>query len=69
MSTPYIDRPNIVSRYKERKQNRNVLLFGNDTDADASSRANVRGMFDGDLLIHGDILVSAHSALRSDTSL
>lgn len=33
------------------------MLFGRDTEADANSRGNTRSMFDGDLLVHGDILV------------
>ena len=57
MSSPYIDRLNVVSRYKERKQGRNIMLFGRDTEVDANARANVRQMFDGDMLIHGDLLV------------
>ena len=57
MSTPYIDRTNIIARYRERKQGRNVVLFGADTEADANSRSNIRGMFDGDLLVHVDLLV------------
>lgn len=59
MSTPYIDRLNVLSRYKERKQGRNILLFGRDTEADANARSNARQMFDGDMLIHGDLLVGS----------
>lgn len=58
MSTPYIDSPNVIARYRERKLGKNMLLFGNYVDADANSRSNTRNMFDGDLLIHGDLLVS-----------
>lgn len=57
MAEPYIDRTNIISRYKERKHGRNIMLFGKDCDADANSRSNARMMFDGDLLIQGDLLV------------
>lgn len=60
MDTPYIDRPNIVSRYRERKIGRNTLLFGADCEVDANSRSQGRSMFDGDLLIHGDLTVSTH---------
>ncbi|WWC58082.1 uncharacterized protein I303_100617 [Kwoniella dejecticola CBS 10117] len=59
MNTPYIDRPNITARYKERKFGRNLLLFGRDTEVDANSRSNIRSMFDGDLLIHSDLLECA----------
>lgn len=58
MDTPYIDRPNVVAKYKERKHQRNVLLFGRDVEADANSRSSGRSMFDGEMLVHGDVLVS-----------
>lgn len=58
MAYPYVDRLNVVARYRERKQGRNLMLFGKDTDADANARSNARQMFDGDLLVHGDLLVS-----------
>lgn len=56
--SPYINRPNIVARYRERKLGRNTLLFGNDCEVDANSRSNGRTMFDGDMLVHGELLVS-----------
>jgi actin-related protein 5 len=59
MEQPYIDRQNVIARYKERKAGRNTLLFGKDVEADANSRSNARYMFDGDLMIHGDLLVRA----------
>ena len=65
MSEPYIDKTNIISRYKERKQGKNVLLFGRDTEIDANARTNAKQMFDGDLLIHGDILVGLVSTSMS----
>jgi hypothetical protein len=58
MAEPYIDRTNVVARYKERKFGRNTLLFGRDCEADANSRSNMRQMFDGDMLIQSDLLVS-----------
>ena len=57
MSTPYIDRLNVVARFKERKQGRNIALIGKDTEVEANARSNARSMFDGDLLIHSEILV------------
>lgn len=69
MRTPYVDRTNIIARYKERKHGRNVLLFGQDTDADANSRSNARQMFDGDMLVHGDLLVRIRTwTIRSSSS-
>lgn len=58
MATPYIDRPNVISRYKDKRYARQLLLFGKDCDVDATSRSNGRTMFDGDMLIQGDLLVS-----------
>jgi actin-related protein 5 len=55
---PYIDRPNTVSKYKERKLGRNTMLFGRDIEVDANAKSSARSMYDGDLLVHGDILVS-----------
>lgn len=66
---PYIDRTNIVARYKERRFGRNVVLFGRDVEADANSRSSTRQMFDGDLLVHGDVLVSctmSHAVSQAD---
>lgn len=59
MSDPYIDRPNMVSRYKEKKFGRQYMLFGKDGDVDAMSRSSQKAMFEGDLLIQADILVSS----------
>jgi actin-related protein 5 len=65
MPEPYIDRPNVISRYKERKLGRTNLLFGRDCEADANSRSNARTMFDGDLLVHGELLVSTSVSMPS----
>ena len=69
MPEPYIDKVNIVARYKERKQGRTTLLFGRDTEADANSRSNARQLFDGDMLIHGDMLVSRRKGARGAAHL
>ena len=57
MSEPYIDRPNSIARYKDKKSGRQVMLMGNDVEADSASKTNIRQMFDGDLLVHQDLLV------------
>ncbi|ODN97180.1 hypothetical protein I350_08160 [Cryptococcus amylolentus CBS 6273] len=56
---PYIDTLNQVSKYKDRKSGQNVLLFGSDAEADASSRSNTRSMYDGDILTQPDVLEGA----------
>jgi len=68
MSEPYIDRPNMVSRYKEKKFGRQYILFGKDGDVDAMSRSSQRSMFDGDLLIQADILVGFVTTLSRITA-
>ena len=45
------------------------MLFGRDTEADANSRASARSMFDGDLLIHGDLLVCQPRLLYAPADL
>ncbi len=55
-STPYVDEPNIVSRYTSRKSNK-MLLFGRDCEIDHASRSNIRSAFDGDFLVGFDVLV------------
>lgn len=62
MDVPYIHRPNVVARYRERKNGRNMMLFGRDVEIDANSRSNGKSMFDGDLLVHSDLLVRSRKA-------
>lgn len=57
MKTPYVDRPNVISRYKDKRYARQLMLFGKDCDVDAASRSNGRYMYDGDMLLQGDLLV------------
>jgi hypothetical protein len=47
----------MMARYKERKVGKNIMLFGKDVEADSNSRSSIRSMFDGDMMIHGEILV------------
>lgn len=58
MKLPYIDRPNVISRYRDKRYARQLMLFGKDCDVDATSRSNGRYMHDGDMLLQGDLLVS-----------
>ncbi|KAG8700208.1 Nuclear actin-protein involved in chromatin remodeling [Ceratobasidium sp. 394] len=50
---------NSVSRYRERKTNRPVLLFGEATNLDATSRAQSKQPWEGDLLLNFDALENA----------
>jgi len=68
MSDPYVDRPNVIARYKEKKFGRQYMLFGKDGDVDAMSRSSQRTMYDGDLLIQGDLLVSCSLRVKGPMS-
>lgn len=46
-----------MSKYKDRKGTRSVLLYGEDADADATSRSHMRTLFEGDLLNNFDLMV------------
>lgn len=48
---------NSVSRYRERKTNKPILLFGDATNLDATSRAQSKQPWEGDLLLNFDALV------------
>ncbi|KAG8730833.1 Nuclear actin-protein involved in chromatin remodeling, partial [Ceratobasidium sp. 428] len=64
---------NSVSRYRERKTNRPVLLFGEATNLDATSRAQSKQPWEGDLLLNFDALENAldhafiHLGINTDT--
>lgn len=50
---------NSVSRYRERKTNKPILLFGESTNLDATSRAQSKQPWEGDLLLNFDALENA----------
>ncbi|CCO26743.1 actin-related protein 5 [Rhizoctonia solani AG-1 IB] len=45
---------NSSSRYRERKTNKPILLFGHSTNLDATSRAQSKQPYEGDLLLNFD---------------
>lgn len=55
---PY-ERTNVAARFKDRRTNRPVLLFGDSVDADSGGRAQARYPWEGDVLLNFDALVSA----------
>ncbi|KAG8741536.1 Nuclear actin-protein involved in chromatin remodeling [Ceratobasidium sp. 414] len=57
---------NSVSRYRERKTNRPVLLFGEATNLDATSRAQSKQPWEGDLLLNFDALADLASPVTSE---
>lgn len=58
-SSPSVVFDNVVSKYRDRKKNINVLLAGGDAFADAQSRGSIRSPFDGDVVCGFDVMVSA----------
>jgi actin-related protein 5 len=48
---------NTVARYKERKTNRPLLLFGDAIDSESGARAHAKTPWEGDVLLNFDALV------------
>lgn len=49
---------NMVAKYKERKTNRPLLLFGDGIDSESGARAHAKTPWEGDVLLNFDALVS-----------
>lgn len=52
--------PNIIAKYKERKSNRPLLLFGNSVELEGGAKAQTKTPWEGDVLLNFDALVSEH---------
>ncbi|THH17202.1 hypothetical protein EW146_g3566 [Bondarzewia mesenterica] len=57
-NTPHTT-PNAVAKYKERKQGRQLLLFGEAFEAESGARGQVRTPWEGDVLLNFDALEHA----------
>jgi actin-related protein 5 len=51
--------PNTVSKYKERKTNRPMLVFGDAVEVESAAKTQIRTPWEGDVLLNFDALVSA----------
>jgi actin-related protein 5 len=49
---------NIVTKYRERKTNRPLLLFGDAVEVEGGAKAQARTPWEGDVLLNFDALVS-----------
>jgi actin-related protein 5 len=49
---------NVVARFKDRKSNKPVLLFGKNVETDSGARAQARTPWEGDVLLNFDAMVS-----------
>ena len=54
---------NVVAKFKERKQNKPLLLFGDAVDVESGARTQARTPWEGDVLLNFDALVSGESML------
>lgn len=57
MNQPYLDTDSVVSRYRDRKTNRTIMLAGSDCYVDAASRANARPMHEERVVSNYDSMV------------
>jgi len=57
-STPFAG-PNAIAKYKERKTNKPLLLFGEGIDSESGARGQAKTPWEGDILLNFDALVSA----------
>jgi actin-related protein 5 len=53
---------NIISKYKDRKTNKPLVLFGDAIDTEPGARNQAKTPWEGDILLNFDALVSAWSA-------
>lgn len=58
---------NTVAKYKERKTNRPLLLFGDAIDSESGARAHAKTPWEGDVLLNFDALVSLRFFLEIRT--
>jgi actin-related protein 5 len=49
--------PNAVAKYKERKSNKPLLLFGEGIDVESGARGQAKTPWEGDVLLNFDALV------------
>ncbi len=53
---PRVYYPNVVSRYRERKKNQQILLGGRDAFCEAQARSGIKTPFDGDVVCNFDVI-------------
>jgi hypothetical protein len=50
--------PNVIAKFKDRKQNRPLLLMGGAVDIESGAKSQARYPWEGDVLLNFDALVS-----------
>ncbi|KIJ45076.1 hypothetical protein M422DRAFT_251274 [Sphaerobolus stellatus SS14] len=58
-ATSPVSQPNIITKYKERKTNRPLLLFGDAVEFEGGAKAQARTPWEGDVLLNVDALENA----------
>lgn len=51
---------NVVARYKERKYNKPLLLFGDAIESESGAKSQARTPWEGDVLLNFDAMVCPH---------
>lgn len=59
MSAPPINTESVISKYRDRKSNRPILLAGNDAYLDATSRSNIKPICEEGVVCNWDTMVRA----------
>lgn len=49
--------PNVIAKYKERKFNQSLLLFGDAIDAEGGAKGQAKTPWEGDVLLNFDAMV------------
>ena len=56
--------PNVIAKFKERKYNQPLLLFGDGVDAESGAKGQAKTPWEGDVLLNFDALVCYFSSFR-----
>jgi actin-related protein 5 len=54
--------PNVISKYKDRRTNRPILLFGDAIEIESGAKAPAKYAWEGDVLLSFDAVVHIHYA-------
>lgn len=57
---PYVQ-PNLVAKFRDKRSNRQVLLFGDSVDVEPQARAAAKSPYEGDHLNNSEALVRSSS--------
>ena len=60
---------NVVAKYKERKYNKPLLLFGDAIDTESGAKSQAKTPWEGDVLLNFDALVCMLTTVDGDPSL